>query len=229
MLSLSTGPKTVEGKAKSSRNSIKHGIFCKDLLLPGEDEEALRQLRNGMLLSYNPKNEAELMLVDRIIDACWRLHRVRSAESQRLTQAFPQYGLSTAQQLFAQMFERVEKTPERYQAYTTKLENQMHRAINQLRAMRKEQQQQNEASELTNVLTQDEPIVEQTIPQEAVKDEAKESQVTVKTEAATAVPVKDEPAPAPVPPTPTPVVAPQPVQPWNRRLDPRLRLVHPMR
>jgi hypothetical protein len=33
----STGPRTPEGKARSSRNAISHGIYCQNLLLPGED------------------------------------------------------------------------------------------------------------------------------------------------------------------------------------------------
>ena len=37
----STGPKTPEGKAAVRLNSNKHGLRSQEVLLPGEDEEAL--------------------------------------------------------------------------------------------------------------------------------------------------------------------------------------------
>ncbi|HSU30291.1 MAG TPA: hypothetical protein VLJ11_03565, partial [Bryobacteraceae bacterium] len=33
----STGPRTPEGKRASSRNSFQHGLYSKQLVLPGED------------------------------------------------------------------------------------------------------------------------------------------------------------------------------------------------
>ena len=41
----STGPRTPEGKARASLNAISHGLFCKDLVLPGESQEVLKLLR----------------------------------------------------------------------------------------------------------------------------------------------------------------------------------------
>lgn len=40
-----TGLKTPKGKAVSSRNATGHGIFCKDLVLPGEDGRMLQMLQ----------------------------------------------------------------------------------------------------------------------------------------------------------------------------------------
>jgi hypothetical protein len=37
----STGPKTPEGKAAVRLNALKHGLLSQEILLPGEDEEAL--------------------------------------------------------------------------------------------------------------------------------------------------------------------------------------------
>jgi hypothetical protein len=33
----STGPRTPEGKRRSSKNAVTHGMFCNDTVLPGED------------------------------------------------------------------------------------------------------------------------------------------------------------------------------------------------
>jgi hypothetical protein len=37
----STGPKTPEGKDAVRLNALKHGLLSQEILLPGEDEEAL--------------------------------------------------------------------------------------------------------------------------------------------------------------------------------------------
>jgi hypothetical protein len=59
---LSTGSKTPEGKAVSAQNARKHGLLSCEVLLPGEDEEALSlRLSSGFppvfssLLSYSQK------------------------------------------------------------------------------------------------------------------------------------------------------------------------------
>ena len=41
----STGPKTPEGKAAVRLNALRHGLRSEEILLPGEDEEALRGAR----------------------------------------------------------------------------------------------------------------------------------------------------------------------------------------
>ncbi len=40
----STGPRTPEGKAAIRRNALKHGLLSQEVLLPGEDEAALKDL-----------------------------------------------------------------------------------------------------------------------------------------------------------------------------------------
>jgi hypothetical protein len=78
----STGPRTEEGKARSSRNAMTHGIFCKDLLVPGEDPAAFAEVREGILRALNPRNALELALVEESISSAWRLRRLRAAEHE---------------------------------------------------------------------------------------------------------------------------------------------------
>jgi len=40
----STGPKTPAGKAAVRLSALRHGLLSEEILLPGEDEEALREL-----------------------------------------------------------------------------------------------------------------------------------------------------------------------------------------
>jgi hypothetical protein len=78
----STGPRTAEGKARSSRNAMTHGIFCKDLLVPGEDPAAFAEVREGILRRLNPRDALELALVEESISSAWRLRRLRTAEHE---------------------------------------------------------------------------------------------------------------------------------------------------
>src|SRR5215218_7726060 len=77
----STGPKTPEGKAAVRLNALRHGILSREILLPGEDEEALRELGEHMRAELQPVGELENLLVDRIIASYWRLRRLGRVET----------------------------------------------------------------------------------------------------------------------------------------------------
>jgi len=77
----STGPRTPEGKAAVGQNALKHGLLSKETLLPGEDEEALRELGERLRDELQPVGELENLLVDRIISAYWRLRRLSRVET----------------------------------------------------------------------------------------------------------------------------------------------------
>jgi hypothetical protein len=76
----STGPRTAEGKARSSRNAVTHGLFCQDAVLPGESQEQFDALRLEFLQRLCPQDLLELSLVDRIVLATWKLRRLQEAE-----------------------------------------------------------------------------------------------------------------------------------------------------
>jgi hypothetical protein len=77
----STGPKTPEGKAAVRLNALKHGLLSQAVLLPGEDEEALRELGQNLKVELQPVGELESLFVDRIISAYWRLRRLGRVEA----------------------------------------------------------------------------------------------------------------------------------------------------
>jgi hypothetical protein len=82
----STGPKTPEGKARSSQNAIKHGIFCVQTnVLKNEDEGAFRFLRQSTIQDLRPQNFFELQLVDAIVHFQWRLRRLQHSEALMYT------------------------------------------------------------------------------------------------------------------------------------------------
>src|SRR4029079_10543998 len=65
----STGPRSVAGKRRSSQNATSHGIYCRDLVLPGESQAEFRAYRDAFLLRLNPQDVLELLIVDRIVGA----------------------------------------------------------------------------------------------------------------------------------------------------------------
>ncbi len=77
----STGLKTPEGKAAVRHNALKHGLLSREVLLPGEDKEALQELGERLRAELQPVGELEDLLVDRIIAAYWRLRRLGRVEA----------------------------------------------------------------------------------------------------------------------------------------------------
>ncbi len=76
----STGPKSPDGKARAARNSLKHGLLSRDVLVPGEDRKELRAFCEAMLAALEPEGELESFLADRVVAAAWRLRRANRLE-----------------------------------------------------------------------------------------------------------------------------------------------------
>lgn len=77
----STGPRTARGKRRSSMNGITHGLFCSEIVLPGEDARVFEQFRTAVLRKLSPQDVVELMLCDRIVTAQWKLRRLNAMEA----------------------------------------------------------------------------------------------------------------------------------------------------
>jgi hypothetical protein len=77
----STGPRTPEGRDAVRLNVTRHGLLSKEVLLPGEDANALQQLDEDLRAELRPVGELENLLVDRIISAYWRLRRLGRVET----------------------------------------------------------------------------------------------------------------------------------------------------
>jgi hypothetical protein len=75
---LSTGPKTEEGKAVSSRNHTSHGLTYKGVaffLLPWENAEECDWLVIDLKREYGPKSATETILVERMAQHHWLRNR----------------------------------------------------------------------------------------------------------------------------------------------------------
>src|SRR5215216_5686949 len=77
----STGPRTPEGKAAVRLNALRHGLRSEEILLPGEDEQALRELDEYLRAELQPVGELENLLIGRVVAAYWRLRRLGRVEA----------------------------------------------------------------------------------------------------------------------------------------------------
>lgn len=83
----STGPTSPEGKAASSKNSTKHGLFAKCALMPGDDLEEYKSLLVMLHEEFNPIGGYKGTLVNVLADLFWRLRRILEMEGQILVYA----------------------------------------------------------------------------------------------------------------------------------------------
>lgn len=77
------GPRSACGKARSSLNSIKHGLRAKKVLLPSESVKEF----NSLLMSIQQGGENEglgKVLVEQVCIATWRLQRLYRLECRML-------------------------------------------------------------------------------------------------------------------------------------------------
>ena len=81
----STGPRTPEGKERSSKNALKHGLLAHDSVIPGEDPAEFDRHLTLYEDTYNPANCVERELVLQIADSAWRMRRLSRIEAGVMT------------------------------------------------------------------------------------------------------------------------------------------------
>ena len=60
---------------------MKHGLLSREILVPGEDEAALKELSELLRAEVRPVGELEGLLFNRIVAATWRLRRLERVEA----------------------------------------------------------------------------------------------------------------------------------------------------
>jgi hypothetical protein len=77
----SKGPRTAEGKARSSQNALRHGLCGKKhLLLPDDSRAQFVALETALLDDLAPEGALQTLLAHRLIAAAWRLQRADRLE-----------------------------------------------------------------------------------------------------------------------------------------------------
>ena len=85
----STGPKTEQGKAISSKNATKHGLYSKDIIIDSpaykENPEEYQQLLDSMYDELKPQTLFQESLVIKIANCLWRTRRAVVAETATIS------------------------------------------------------------------------------------------------------------------------------------------------
>jgi len=78
----SRGPVTPAGKARASRNALRHGLRARAVvLLDDEDAAAFEALEQALHAELAPRGRLQHELVGRIVHAAWRARRADRMES----------------------------------------------------------------------------------------------------------------------------------------------------
>jgi len=113
----STGPRTEEGKARSSQNARKHGLTAQQLTIKPEEREEFEELLAHYQNDIQPQGAIQLTLFDELVAAAWNLRRVRALQSQT---------------------DMLDPLSDRLARHHTRFERTFHRALKELKALQTE-------------------------------------------------------------------------------------------
>ncbi len=88
---LSTGPRTIEGKAKSSYNALKTGLTGRTILVPKNEAGLYEEHVLNYDARFDPQTPRETELVQSIADCRWRLGSIPGLESALYARGFREF------------------------------------------------------------------------------------------------------------------------------------------
>ena len=77
----STGPTTPEGKDRSRRNAVRHGLTAETVIAALEDAEDYQAFEATVIADYDAETAVERELVLRLASVLWRLRRATGIET----------------------------------------------------------------------------------------------------------------------------------------------------
>jgi len=187
----SNGPNTDEGKAISSRNSLRHGLRAKAVVLPEESQEEFDELREDYIQRFQPADRVESDLVNTMAVARWRLLRIASIESGILTEGINLAIKFDEDNHLSFSFTRNQDTLASLTRYENSLNRTFDRALKQLQLLQKSRPAPPATTELGFVRQIPKPA-----PSEAFSIPASEPSNPVE------APLSDSPRPMTQPPLP---------------------------
>ncbi len=140
----STGPRTAQGKLASSKNSRIHGILSRDLAVGSEDPAEYELLLHELVADLQPQGANELLLVEKIATALWKMKPLTAAESAivkqvqmdisaKYTEAGPEFGKPGLSHALAANAMPADSL--RFMRYQAQLEGQYYRALTMLQVV----------------------------------------------------------------------------------------------
>src|SRR3954467_14011666 len=77
----STGPITEEGKLRSRRNAVRHGLTAETVIGALEDAEDYKAFEAAVIADYDAQSAVERELVLRLASLLWRIRRATTMET----------------------------------------------------------------------------------------------------------------------------------------------------
>src|SRR3954449_5824741 len=77
----STGPNTAEGKLRSRRNAVRHGLSAETVIGALEDAEDYKAFEAAVIVDYDAQSAVERELVLRLASLLWRIRRATTMET----------------------------------------------------------------------------------------------------------------------------------------------------
>ncbi len=90
----STGPITPDGKDRSRRNAVRHGLTAETVIATLEDVEDYQAFEAAVIADYDAESAVERELVLRLASVLWRLRRATGIETALFDLACAQLGKS---------------------------------------------------------------------------------------------------------------------------------------
>jgi hypothetical protein len=77
---LSRGPKTIEGRRRSSLNATRHGLLAKGVVLRNESAENFAALLAQHIAKLDPADDVEQCAIEEMVSSVWRIRRLWGIE-----------------------------------------------------------------------------------------------------------------------------------------------------
>ena len=152
----STGPKTEEGKAASSRNANRHSLTARGLIIPAGMEAKFAAMEDALQGSLLPNGGIEKILFERILECAWNLERCRHAQAQLFDRTATDFSIDPL------LDEQNEAKFARIDKYARQFENSMLKAMRELRTLQTETQFRDEIHPLAQEEIDDPKLFSQT-------------------------------------------------------------------
>ena len=138
-----TGPKTREGKFKSSLNALKHGSYSHNFIIKTEDAGTFENFSKSFIDEFQPATPSELELLKQLISVAWRRNRIAELIQLRINNAIDSVVAvsepTPAAQITLRAFEKLENEKHsfaRQEAHEIRLANLFQRTLSRLNTIR---------------------------------------------------------------------------------------------
>ena len=128
----STGPRTAAGKAASSLNHTKSGLYAQSQIIAGERQSDFEDLAEAFTSRYLPGSAVEHSLLDIAIHSEWILRRLRRAETGIWDYFIDDHDYGDGATALGRAFDCNDRTFNRLQRRLDSLQRNFHRAIKEL-------------------------------------------------------------------------------------------------